>query len=165
MIATVVVVLLFVVLGLGTLFVAMSGGARGVPDTLHTQSRGGRRAVMVAVTVVIVGLGLAIPIWVGASNGDNHAKRAPGGLTLTASQVHGRELFARNCATCHTLRAANAVGVVGPNLDNLHPPAALVLDAIQFGRARGNGQMPAGLLVGQDSKDVANFVQAVAGRG
>ncbi|MEA2255541.1 MAG: hypothetical protein QOG35_1586, partial [Solirubrobacteraceae bacterium] len=49
------------------------------------------------------------------------------------------------------------------NLDNLHPPRALVLDAIEQGRARGQGQMPAGLVDGQDAKDVAAFVVAVAG--
>jgi mono/diheme cytochrome c family protein len=165
MIATLVVVLLFISLALGTVFVAMSGGARGVRGSLQTESRGGRRAVLLGVAVMIVGIGIAIPIWVGAANGDNHAKHAPGGVTLTASEQHGRELFAHNCATCHTLRAANAVGAVGPNLDNLRPPAALVLNAVQQGRARGNGQMPAGLLVGQDAKDVAGFVQSVAGRG
>jgi mono/diheme cytochrome c family protein len=165
MIAALVVLLVFVLLAIGTFFIAMSGGARGVRGTLQTQSRGGRRAVWLSTTLVIVGIGLAIPIWIGAANADNHASKAPGGLKLTAAQVHGRELFARNCATCHTLRAANAVGVVGPNLDKLQPPAALVLFAVKNGLARGNGQMPAGLLVGQDAKDVASFVQRVAGRG
>lgn len=165
MIAAIAVLVFFIVLALGTVFVGMSGGARGVRGSLHSQSLAGRRAVAFAVTAVIVGVGVAIPIWLSAANAQNHAKHAPGGLTLTAAQEHGRELFARNCATCHTLRAANAVGVVGPNLDTLRPPAALVLNAIQMGRARGNGQMPVGLLVGQDAKDVANFVQRVAGRG
>jgi cytochrome c551 len=165
MIAAIAVLLFFIFVALGVFFVGMSGGARGVRGSLQTQSRAGRRTVGVAITAIIVGIGLAIPIWIGAANADNHAKKAPGGLRLTAAQVHGRELFARNCASCHTLRAANAVGVVGPNLDVLRPPAALILNAIQLGRARGNGQMPAGLLVGKDAKDVANFVQRVAGRG
>ena len=53
---------------------------------------------------------------------------------------------------------------MGPNLDQLRPPKALILDAIQKGRARGQGQMPAGLVDGQDAQDVAAFVAAVAGR-
>jgi hypothetical protein len=40
----------------------------------------------------------------------------------------------------------------------------LVENAIQQGRARGQGQMPPRLLVGEDQKDVADYVAAVAGR-
>jgi mono/diheme cytochrome c family protein len=165
MIAAIVVVCIFLVLGLGTVFIAMSGGARGARRRMQTQSPGGRRAVGLSLAVIILGIGLAVPIVVGARNNDSHSKRAPGGIVLTAAQKHGRVLFAQNCSTCHTLRAANAVGVVGTNLDSLHPPEALILDAIAKGRARGNGQMPAGLVTGQDAKDVASFVARVAGHG
>ncbi|WP_326924500.1 c-type cytochrome [Capillimicrobium parvum] len=85
-------------------------------------------------------------------------------MDLTNAQAHGRELFTHNCATCHTLAASNAVGLVGPNLDNLRPNEALVLNAIHQGRARGQGQMPANLVTAQDAKDVAAYVSAVAGR-
>ena len=47
----------------------------------------------------------------------------------------------------------------------LHPPKGLILDAIAKGRARGQGQMPAGLVDGQDAQDVAAYVAAVAGHG
>jgi mono/diheme cytochrome c family protein len=47
----------------------------------------------------------------------------------------------------------------------LHPPKGLVLDAIANGRARGSGQMPKGLVDGEDAQDVAAYVVAVAGRG
>src|SRR5206468_1588067 len=83
------------------------------------------------------------------NGGDHKSKQAPGGVDLTAAQVNGRTLFAKNCATCHTLRAVNAVGKVGPNLDQLRPPKELILNAIETGRARGNGQMPADLVAGQ----------------
>jgi mono/diheme cytochrome c family protein len=56
------------------------------------------------------------------------------------------------------------VGKVGPNLDQLHPPQALVIDAIRKGRARGQGQMPANLVDGQDAQEVAAFVAKVGGR-
>ena len=94
-------------------------------------------------------IGIGVPLLVAVSNSENHAKRGAGGVDLTASQTEGRRLFAEKCATCHTLAGSAAVGRVGPNLDtlnggNLKP--AFVLDAIEKGRARGAGQMPAGLL-------------------
>ena len=61
---------------------------------------------------------------------------------------------------CHTLEAANAVAQVGPNLDTLRPTKALVLDAIENGRARGNGAMARNLVIGEDAEDVAEFVAA-----
>ena len=130
MVAAVIFVLLFVVLGLGVVFLAFSG-------------RGSARVV----------------------NSNDHATSAPGGVDLNASETAGREVFARYCATCHTLKASNAVGKVGPNLDVLHPPKGLILDAIKNGRARGQGQMPAGLVDGADAQNVAAYVAAVAGRG
>ena len=57
-------------------------------------------------------------------------------------------------------KASNAVGKVGPNLDALRPPKVLVIDAIKKGRAQGRGQMPAGLVDGQDAQDVAAYVAA-----
>ena len=106
-------------------------------------------------------LGVLVPALVIASARNND--KAPGGVKLTAADEHGRDVFAQRCSTCHTLRAANAVGKVGPNLDQLRPPKPLVLDAIAKGRARGQGQMPAGLVDGEDAQDVATFVAKVAG--
>ena len=164
MVAAVIFVLVFLVLGLAVVALAFSGRAsvryrRGAP------TRAGRRFVALAVAIVVVGLGLAVPLAIGVVNGNDHAKNAPGGVDLSASQAAGRSVFAKYCATCHTLKASNAVGKVGPNLDVLHPPKGLILDAIAKGRARGQGQMPAGLVDGEDAQDVAAYVAAVAGRG
>jgi mono/diheme cytochrome c family protein len=164
MVAAVIFVLVFLVLGLAVVFIAFSGRAsvryrRGAP------TRAGRRFVAVVVTIVVVGLGVAVPLAIGVVNGDDHAKNAPGGVDLNASEAAGRSVFAKYCATCHTLRASNAVGRVGPNLDVLHPPKGLILDAIANGRARGQGQMPYGLVDGADAQNVAAYVVAVAGRG
>ena len=41
-----------------------------------------------------------------------------------------QELFGRRCGLCHTLKAANAVARVGPDLDQLAPNEKFVLDAI-----------------------------------
>ena len=164
MIAAVIFVLAFLVLGLSVLVFAFSGRA-GARYRREAPSRAGRRFVAVMVTIVIVALGVAVPLAVGVVNSNEHAKGAPGGVDLNAAQTNGRAVFGKNCATCHTLKASNAVGKVGPNLDVLHPPKGLILDAIAKGRARGQGQMPAGLVDGQDAQDVAAYVAAVAGRG
>ena len=164
MIAALVFVLAFVALGLAIVFVAFSGGPRGVGRSRGGPSRISRRVVAVAVAVVVAGLGVAVPLAIGLVNGDDHAKNAPGGVDLNAAEASGRTTFAKYCSTCHTLKASNAVGKVGPNLDVLHPPKSLILDAIKNGRARGKGQMPAGVVDGQDAQDVAAYVAAVAGQ-
>jgi mono/diheme cytochrome c family protein len=143
---------------------AFSGRA-GARYRRDAPTRAGRRFVAVMVTIVIVLLGVAVPLAIGVVNSNDHAKNAPGGVDLNAAQTNGRAVFGKYCSTCHTLKASNAVGKVGPNLDVLHPPKGLILDAIAKGRARGQGQMPAGLVDGQDAQDVADYVAAVAGRG
>jgi mono/diheme cytochrome c family protein len=152
----------WLILGFGVILIALRGGPRGARESLYTQSRAGRVAIWAAI-VVLVAFGVSVPALVLASNSAHRASAAPAGVHLDASATRGRTLFARACATCHTLHAANAVGRVGPNLDVLRPPKALILDAIANGRARGMGQMPALLYQGRDAEDVANFVAAVAG--
>jgi mono/diheme cytochrome c family protein len=68
--------------------------------------------------------------------------------------------FASTCGGCHTLADAGTHGNVGPNLDDLKPSDAIVAKQI----ANGGQVMPAGLLKGQDLKDVAAYVSAVAGK-
>jgi mono/diheme cytochrome c family protein len=75
----------------------------------------------------------------------------------------GRDLFASNCGSCHTLEAAGTSGEIGPNLDDLKPDAARVLAAIETG-GTGSGQMPRDLVQGQQAERVAQFVAANAGR-
>jgi mono/diheme cytochrome c family protein len=153
----------WLILGFGVIFIAMRGGPRGARQALYTRHRTGGRAIVITGLLVSVAFGLAVPALVLVLNSAHRASAAPAGIHLDASATRGRTLFARACATCHTLHAANAVGRVGPNLDVLHPPEALVLDAIANGRARGMGQMPAGLYQGRDAQDVAHFVAVVAG--
>jgi mono/diheme cytochrome c family protein len=157
-----VLVIFWVVVGILVVGVAMSATKK--PNDEEGRSRVGTAVFGLGVAVLIV-VGLAVlPAWILVDNTDADAKTV-GGVHLNDAQVHGRELFAANCAQCHTLRASNAIGETGPNLDTLRPKAALILDAIKNGRARGGmGQMPSGLLAGDDAKDVASYVQAVAGR-
>lgn len=154
-----VVVLAFVVLGLAV--IAAAFGGRRSPSS--RPSKASRRAIAIGATVLIVVTGIGLPILGLVSGHDDAADAAPG-VKLTASEVQGRQLFAENCSNCHQLAAANAVGKVGPNLDVLRPKAALIEDAVRNGRARGAGQMPQGLLSGQQLKDVAAFVETSAGR-
>jgi cytochrome c551 len=166
----IVVVAIWVALGLGVFFVAMARGPRGARQSLHTESRGGQRAVLAAVTVVFA-FGLVVPALVLGSNGGEKASMAVGGVHLNAEQQHGRYLFSLTCSVCHTLAAAKSNGKIGPNLDiRLGSQIAtetgrreLVRSAIAEGRARGRGQMPALLYQGKDAEAVADFVAAVAG--
>src|SRR5215212_6717587 len=177
MVASAAFVIAFVVIGLTVLFLAFGGGPRGARDQLHTQSRGGSRAVSIGVAIVSLLIGIGVPAPVLASNNDSGSKEAPGGVKLTDAEQHGRTLFAKNCNTCHTLKASRGAGKVGPNLDALisgingSSPSdtiknrvTFIKDAIAKGRARGSGQMPAELLDGQDAQNVADFVAKAAGR-
>jgi mono/diheme cytochrome c family protein len=160
--ATLALVLFFIVLGLGVVLAAMKSGRRG--PLLDADSRAGRRLVAALVVAVTALFGIGIPIAVGFLNGEEQTRTAQAGIELTEDEEKGRELFGRACQQCHTLRAANAVGTVGPSLDELRPPKELTLDAIEKGRARGQGQMPALLYEGREAEQVAAFVARVAGR-
>jgi mono/diheme cytochrome c family protein len=169
-------ILFWVVLGLAVFFVAMRGGPRGARDRSsgvgrqHAESKPGQRAVTLGLVLLFV-FGLVVPGLVLAHNGEQKASSAVGGLHLNAEEVKGRELFSHSCTVCHTLAAVKSVGQIGPNLDKrvgdeISTPAgrkALVLSAIDEGRARGLGQMPAMLYQGKEAEEVATFVAAVAG--
>jgi mono/diheme cytochrome c family protein len=165
-----VVLAVFLLLGLGTFFLAIRGGPRGARAALHTESTIGQRLVTLGI-VVVFAFGLVVPALVLAFNGEHKASVAVGGVHLNGEEQKGRELFAHACTVCHTLAAVKSVGRTGPNLDirvgdDIATPAgriALVENAIMEGRARGLGQMPALLYEGKEAEDVAKFVAAVAG--
>ena len=161
---TVVFVLLFVSLGLGVLLVAMSGGPAGARRRLASQSRGTRRLALVNFLIALVLLGFAIPAAVIAGDKSRNDIPSANVSNLTAAEQHGRELFGQHCSNCHTLKAANAVAEVGPNLDNLCLFNSPVPTAIYTGKAAGNGQMAADLVEGQDAEDVASFVAKAVGQ-
>jgi mono/diheme cytochrome c family protein len=172
--ATILFLAFWVVLGLVLFFIAIRGGMGGARATLQTQTRRGRRVAWLVFAVVYVGFGVVIPL---AFLTGNHAKASSqvGGVKLNAAEKNGRQLFGQNCGVCHTLAASNSVGKVGPNLDTLKPPYGLVLNTINNGCLQspppnspqaclGQGTMPAQLLEGQDARDVASFVAKVAGK-
>jgi mono/diheme cytochrome c family protein len=162
-VSTIAFVAAFVVLGLGTLLLAMSGGRGGLGSVLHSQSRGSRRFASFAFFLVLLVLGVAVPAAVIAAVDDNNDIPQAGITNLTADEKHGQELFGRRCGLCHTLKAANAVARVGPDLDTLAPNEQFVLDTILKGRSNGNGQMPAQIYTGKDAEDVAKFVAKSVG--
>jgi plastocyanin len=99
--------------------------------------------------------------------------------------VNGKKLFVSDCGTCHTLQRAGARGVVGPNLDEAFQQArkdgmkdstfAGVVEQ-QIAHPNRNAQvdpktgkpaasMPAGIVKGEDARDVAAYVAQAAGAG
>ena len=101
---------------------------------------------------------------------------AVGGCSLkhpTANLVTGKELFATNCGSCHTLSHANTTGTIGPNLDDAFRQdradgvkstsiQGLVDYWIQYPEHPGRDARDA--LKGQDAQDVAAYVAAVAAK-
>lgn len=167
MLGLLVLVLVFVLLGLTAVGLGLRAGRK--PNARAT--KGGQRLALVGAGVMTLAFGIGIPALALSHNANAQSNDAPGGLQLTSAQEHGRKVFARNCSTCHTLAAANGVGRVGPDLDAIIPPiadkkgrVAFITDAVANGRARGNGQMPRGVVDGSDLTDVADFVATVAGR-
>lgn len=167
MIGLIAVVLVFVGIGLTVVALAMRSGRK--PDAKATKRS--QPAVMAGAGLVMLAFGLGVPAFAITYNNASQSKEAVGGISLTADEQEGRIIFSEKCATCHQLDAANAVGRVGPDLDAIIPPIAkeeariaFINDAITEGRARGNGQMPAGLVDGENQDQVAAFIARTAGR-
>jgi mono/diheme cytochrome c family protein len=162
-VGTLFFVLVFVALGLTTLVVAMSRGRGGLAGLMHSQTRGSRRAATFLFFVSLLVLGALVPAWVISSEISNDDIPSAQVSGLTEEEKRGQKLFGQRCSMCHSLKAANAVAKVGPNLDEMAPNEALTLDAILKGRSQGNGQMPSELYTGQDAEDVAKFVAKSVG--
>lgn len=77
----------------------------------------------------------------------------------------GRQIFVEGaeptCAICHTLGDAEAVGEIGPNLDDLKPTA----DQVRAAVTSGIGVMPAfaDMMSEEDIETVAQYVAAATG--
>ena len=155
-------VVAFLALGLAVAFIAFFGGPGGARQAYLTR---GRRGFRIVIPILYVVLGIAVPAIV-LANGK--AKEGPGGaLSSSSPSSHvnrGKTLFREACWSCHTLKAAGAQGVTGPNLDQIGTVSkARVLSAIKIGGI-GDGRMPAGLYQGKDAVAVADYVSSVAGR-
>src|SRR3954469_15539834 len=155
-------VVAFLALGLAVGFVAFYGGPSGARQAYLTR---GSRAFKIAVPIIYVGLGIAVPAIV-LANGDS-GLGSGGSLAdqkASAQLDRGHDLFRQACWSCHTLKAAGAQGVTGPNLDDIGTVSKQrVLSAIDIG-GTGDGRMPADLYQGKDAEAVTDYVAAVAGR-
>lgn len=157
-------VLFWTLVAISLLFIALSGGPRGARERLHKQSRTGRRVAYGLFALALVLFGIALPGLVVAGVENRDSDPESGIAKLTAQEERGREIFGKQCNQCHTLKAAGGASTVGPNLDMLRPTKGLVLDAIQNGRARGNGAMAADLVEGAEAEAVASFVAKAVGQ-
>jgi cbb3-type cytochrome c oxidase subunit III len=83
-------------------------------------------------------------------------------VTQTISGTNGKDIFKSQCASCHTLKDAGTTGTVGPNLDQLKPPFAIVQRQV----TNGGSVMPAfkGKLTDAQIKAVATYVSQNAGK-
>jgi cytochrome c6 len=90
------------------------------------------------------------------------AQVAGTGLTAAKNSTNGKDIFTANCGSCHTLADAGTSGTVGPNLDQLKPPLAIVQHQV----INGGSVMPAfkGTLTPAQITAVAKYVFSVAGK-
>jgi cbb3-type cytochrome c oxidase subunit III len=83
-------------------------------------------------------------------------------VSKAVSGTNGKSIFKSQCASCHTLKDAGTTGTVGPNLDQLRPPFAIVQKQV----TNGGAVMPAfkGKLTDAQIKAVATYVSSAAGK-
>jgi cytochrome c6 len=169
--ATLGLILLFVLVGSAVAFIAFSGGPGAAREAYLTR---GRTFFRIAIPVLYIGLGIAIPAVVIAGRDSKEGNQGALANTVPTGQLkEGKHLFQSTCSTCHTLKAVNAQGVTGPNLDQLGldtstPEArkksqARIVGAIKLG-GTGQRRMPANLLQGEQAEAVAAYVTDVSGR-
>ncbi len=160
--SVVVILLPFVLLGAIVVFIAFSGGPGAAREAYLTRGGGLFRVV---IPLLYLGLGVAVPAVVIANRGEHeggvgHLQKTQ----LSKQEEHGKTLFENACASCHTLRAVNARGVTGPDLDKIGKVTKdRILGAIENG-GTGQKRMPAGLLESADAEAVAEYVAKVAGQ-
>ena len=174
--ATVAFVIGFLAIGAAVAFVAFSGGPSRAREAYLTK---GRRGFRIAIPIIYVGLGIAVPALVLANRQSGEGSQGPLATKQGSKDFNeGKTLFRENCWSCHTLKAAGATGVTGPNLDQIGTVSEQrVLNAILIG-GTGDGRMPANLLPGAcakppchapgkaltDPEKVALYVSQVAGK-
>jgi mono/diheme cytochrome c family protein len=155
----------WLLIGLGVIFVAFSGGPARAREAYLTR---GRTVFRIAIPLVYIGLGVAIPAVVLAARasreGNSTVLSEKKAKDRSATFRTGRTLFRENCAACHNLDAVNARGITGPDLDKIGAVTPQrVLSAIKVG-GTGQNRMPANLVQGDNAKAIATFVSAVAGK-
>ena len=154
----------WVLIGIGVIFVAFSGGPGAAREAYLTRGNRGFRAL---IPLLYIALGIASPALVLAKQADRTgatAKVINKKLKDSPADIaRGKQLFTESCASCHTLKAVNARGIAGPNLDKLGKMTkGRVVNAIKIG-GTGQNRMPSGLLQGKNAEAVGAFVAETAG--
>lgn len=155
----------WILIGIGVLFVAFSGGPGAAREAYLTR---GRTAFRVLIPLTYIALGVAIPAVViadrGAREGATDRLVAERERDLSEEKKRGKELFIGACAQCHDLDAVNARGIAGPDLDEIGALSTeRVVGAIERG-GTGQGRMPAKLLDGENARAVGRYLADVAGK-
>jgi cbb3-type cytochrome c oxidase subunit III len=91
-----------------------------------------------------------------------YVAQVAGNSVKAQNPTSGKDIFAANCGSCHTLKAAGTNGTVGPNLDQLKPDVTQVQQQV----INGGGAMPAfkGTLSPDQIAAVSKYVASSAGR-
>jgi mono/diheme cytochrome c family protein len=174
--ATAAFVIAFFALGVAVAFVAFSGGPSQAREAYLTK---GRRGFRIAIPIIYIALGILVPALILANK--EGAQGSSGTLAAETGNHEfdeGKKLFRENCWSCHTLKAAGAKGVTGPNLDEIGAVSPTrIVNAIRLG-GTGDGRMPANLVPGAceklpchapgkeatEAEKVAEYVAEVAGK-
>jgi mono/diheme cytochrome c family protein len=164
-------------------FIAFALASSFLFPSMRPEFPGRRVGLFVALTVVLTAAMLGAIIWLAKE--PKEAREAAAETTAPApaptppapattapapppapagDAAAGKTVFeTAGCTSCHTLKAANAHGTVGPNLDDAKPPAELVVERV----TNGKGVMPSfkGQLNPKQIADVAAYVSSSAGKG
>ena len=136
----------------------MTGG--GIADGLnHPTEHGPEEGWVRDRTPIPAGLKWACDLKHGGFPGAERMQRE----AAEGDAAAGAQVFATaGCTGCHTLAAAGSNGNVGPNLDEVKPDYATVMQFV----TNGKGAMPAfsGQLSEDDIKNVAAYVSQNAGK-
>ena len=133
MVAVIIIAVVFTGLAGILFYAAPRGKLNGLSNVMYSRKRTTSMAINVTLTVVMIGFGLVIPAIFLIANHDRSATAGTGGIKLTANEINGRELFGEHCSVCHTLSSANAIGKIGPNLDQLKPSYSTIMHTLQYG--------------------------------
>jgi len=110
-----------------------------------------------ALFAVLIGVWYTSALWLYSQDTAAAAPAKSSPIPADADATVGAKVFrTAACGSCHTLKAANAGGQIGPDLDAVRPSFATVRAKV----AQGGGGMPSfkGQLTPQQIRDVAAFV-------
>ena len=111
---------------------------------------------------VLIGVWYTSAVWLYSQNTAAAAPAKSSPIPADANATAGAKVFkSAACGSCHTLKAANAGGQIGPDLDAVPPN----FEAVRAKVEQGGGGMPsfAGQLTPGQIRDVAAFVAKNAG--